>query len=110
MDLITRLLTKDASQRIGSGPRNGQEIIEHPFFREISWDRLIKREIIPPFIPEAKKMLTLQYFHSEFTNMALNSDDHVTTGNEDASIRTNEWPGFSYQESLASQASQTKYI
>lgn len=74
MDMITKLLNKDGNQRLGSGPLDGLEIMEHPFYKEINWEKLLKREIVPPFIPDAKKVLNLQYFHTEFTSMALNSE------------------------------------
>jgi len=49
VDLLTKLFTVDKTQRLGA---NGvQEIKDHPFFKEIDWDLLAKKEIKPTFIP-----------------------------------------------------------
>ncbi|KAI9916296.1 hypothetical protein PsorP6_016932 [Peronosclerospora sorghi] len=37
--------------RLGSGPSGVQEIMDHPFFASIDFDKLLKREVEPPFKP-----------------------------------------------------------
>ncbi|OQR96926.1 protein kinase [Achlya hypogyna] len=51
-DLIQRLLWKDPNQRLGSGPRGDKEIMDHPFFASIDWNKLYRKEISPPFKPK----------------------------------------------------------
>ncbi|KDO33453.1 serine/threonine protein kinase [Saprolegnia parasitica CBS 223.65] len=51
-DLIQRLLWKDPNQRLGSGPRGDKEIMDHPFFAPIDWNKLYRKEIPPPFKPK----------------------------------------------------------
>ncbi|KAH9321374.1 hypothetical protein KI387_016013 [Taxus chinensis] len=54
-DLITRLLEKEPSRRLGS--RNGaQEIKEHSFFKSLGWDT-IHRVSRPPFVPPSNNFL-----------------------------------------------------
>lgn len=49
-DIIDRLLEPDPAKRLGS---NGiDEIKKHPFFEEIDWEKIKKKQITPPIIPE----------------------------------------------------------
>ncbi|EGZ17042.1 hypothetical protein PHYSODRAFT_360424 [Phytophthora sojae] len=50
-DLLTGLLRRDPAKRLGSGPSGVQEIMDHPFFASIDFDKLLKREVEPPFKP-----------------------------------------------------------
>jgi serine/threonine protein kinase len=42
-DLLSKLLERNPSVRIGSGPRGAEEIKDHPFFAEIDWDCVMKK-------------------------------------------------------------------
>jgi serine/threonine protein kinase len=46
-DLIGKLLAKKPRKRLSSA----KEIMKHPFFKNINWDAMIKREVQPPFVP-----------------------------------------------------------
>lgn len=49
-DLILKLLNKDRKKRLGA---NGmQEVIAHPAFASIDMRKLMKKEILPPFVPD----------------------------------------------------------
>ena len=45
-DLLKKLLNRDPKNRIGV--TNKEEIKNHPFFSELDWDKLAKKEIEPP--------------------------------------------------------------
>jgi len=45
-DLITRLLDRDPEQRLGARDRN--ELRNHPFFAGIDWEKLERKELMPP--------------------------------------------------------------
>jgi serum/glucocorticoid-regulated kinase 2 len=48
-DLLKGLLNRDPKKRLGN---KGIETIKtHPFFEEINWEALEKREVDPPFVP-----------------------------------------------------------
>jgi p90 ribosomal S6 kinase len=66
--LLLRVLFKRTPQnRLGAGPDGIVEIKSHPFFSSIDWDRLLKKEIQPPFQPTVPVADDAFYFDSEFT-------------------------------------------
>jgi len=50
-DLICKFLTAGAAERIGN-TGDAEEILKHPFFADIDFDKLQKREVVPPFKPQ----------------------------------------------------------
>ena len=50
-DLISKLLEKSPNNRIGCGKEGADEIKRHAFFKDIDWEKLLAKELIPPFIP-----------------------------------------------------------
>jgi serine/threonine protein kinase len=53
-DLIKNLLVADLSKRYGTLKSGADDIIKHKWFSSISFDKLLTRSIISPFIPEMK--------------------------------------------------------
>jgi len=51
-DLLEKLFVIDPTKRLGAA--GSHEIKEHPFFKGMDWERLLNREIEPPFIPAAR--------------------------------------------------------
>lgn len=51
-----------------SGPDGIDEIKKHPFFATIDWDKLLRKEIQPPFKPAVSRADDAFYFDSEFTS------------------------------------------
>ena len=49
-----QLLERDPQKRLGwkAGGGGLQDIKNHPWFREIDWDALEKKEVPPPFVPD----------------------------------------------------------
>ncbi len=52
VSILQKLLTRDPARRLGSGPTDAEEIMAHPFFRNINWDDVYYRRVQPPFIPQ----------------------------------------------------------
>lgn len=53
-DVITKLLVKDETKRLGS-KLGAEEIKQHPFFSSIQW-QLLRSRGNPPYIPRVKAM------------------------------------------------------
>lgn len=71
-DLLTRLLRKDPSKRLGANmPKDLQTLKNHRFFRRIDWVKLAAREVEPPIQPLITDPELAENFAEEFTDLAL---------------------------------------
>jgi serine/threonine protein kinase len=50
-DLLQKLLTSDLSKRYGNLKAGSADIFNHPWYSEVNWERLERREIDAPYIP-----------------------------------------------------------
>merc|ERR1712154_196682 len=69
-DLITKLLERDPKKRLGSTDSDIKEIQRHPFFKNIDWDKLYKREIEAPYKPNVKGIDDTSNFDDMFLKEA----------------------------------------
>lgn len=51
-DCVTRLLIKKPADRLGGGESGGAEVLAHPFFKAMDLEKLLAKEIPPPFVPK----------------------------------------------------------
>lgn len=70
-DLLTRLLRKEPSKRLGSNPKDLQIIKKHRFFKKIDWEKLAAREVEPPIQPLITDPELAENFAEEFTELSL---------------------------------------
>lgn len=68
--LIIGLLEKDRKQRLGQ-KNDVDEVLAHPFFKNIDRERLLKKEIPAPFKPEIKSNVDLSNFDQKFVKLDL---------------------------------------
>lgn len=52
----------------GSSNSGIEELKRHPFFATINWEKLLKREVSPPFKPAVVQTDDAFYFDPEFTS------------------------------------------
>ena len=104
-DLLTRLLRKDPSKRLGANmPKDMGLIKKHRFFRKIDWKALARREVEPPIQPFITDPELAENFSTDFTDLAVSPVltssrlpwSSTTTGGSE-----NPFGGFSY---VASQS------
>ncbi|KAI9906742.1 hypothetical protein PsorP6_003871 [Peronosclerospora sorghi] len=94
--LISALLERDPTYRIGSRPGAGvDDIKNHVFFAGIDWGLLEKRGIKPPFKPRVRSPTDIQNFDREFTkelpdHSFLQQDKRLVVSPK------NEFQNFSY--------------
>ncbi|CAM9492144.1 unnamed protein product [Ectocarpus fasciculatus] len=74
-DILHGLLTRDPSKRLGSSLDDAQEVERHPFFAPLDWDRVMRREVAPPWEPMLVGSLDSSQFDREFTSMPIFSPD-----------------------------------
>ncbi|XP_053553269.1 protein kinase C eta type [Bombina bombina] len=65
--ILQGFMKKKPSKRLGSLALGGEKaILWHPFFKDINWDQLNKKEIPPPFTPRIKSREDVSNFDPEF--------------------------------------------
>ena len=74
-DLCCRLLDKDPALRIGSGSSGTKEIRQHPWFKDIDWEKMYLRDMTPPYKPILDSLTDTKHFPKEFTAMKLTPPD-----------------------------------
>ncbi|XP_062916525.1 ribosomal protein S6 kinase alpha-6 isoform X1 [Mobula hypostoma] len=65
--LLRTLFKRNPGNRLGAGPDGVEEIKRHPFFATIDWNKLVRKEIQPPFKPASGKPEDTFCFDPEFT-------------------------------------------
>jgi serine/threonine protein kinase len=51
-DLVRKLLTADRTRRLGNLRGGAEDVKKHPWFAGVDWERVYRREIIAPIVPE----------------------------------------------------------
>lgn len=71
-DLLTRLLRKEPTKRLGYRmPKDLQTIKNHRFFRKINWVALESRSLEPPINPVVTDPALAENFSDDFTHLPL---------------------------------------
>lgn len=63
-DLIRRVLVVNPRHRLGSFAAGDVDIRAHPFFKEIDWAKLAKKEVKVPMVPRIKDPLDATNFRN----------------------------------------------
>lgn len=69
--LLAGLLRKDPKQRLGGGPGDAHEVMQHRFFAGIDWLDVVQRKLVPPFRPQVTSEVDTRYFDEEFTAQSI---------------------------------------
>ena len=95
-DILKWLLQIDPEDRLQS-PDTAKA---HPFFIDIDWKAMEKREVKPPYKPKLRDSYDLSCFDNSF----LDEDPHSLPFNSRLSMRAkakNHYEGFTYKDSIA---------
>jgi len=109
--LLRMLFKRNPANRLGSGRDKVEEIKRHAFFNSIDWNKLLRKQVDPPFKPAATRAEDTTYFDTEFTSRTPRDSPGVP-----ASAHTQQvFRGFSFvaptinnDPQQASMASQQK--
>ena len=61
-----KLLQRDPSQRLGCGKDDGEELIRHPFFQGIDFEKLKNKVYQPPFKPKVVRTWEIYFLFNFF--------------------------------------------
>jgi len=70
-DFLSKLLDRNPDTRLS----DAAEMKRHPFYASIDWDKLIKKEMVPPFIPETSGEDDLRNIDTVFVDESLESSE-----------------------------------
>jgi hypothetical protein len=83
--LLTALLERDPSRRLGCGVGDAADIKAHPFFRTVNWEALRAGRLPSPFVPPVLGSCDTSQFDTEFTSMPIVSPSSLKDGPAGAS-------------------------
>ena len=53
-DLLVQLITADLTKRLGNLHGGSADVKNHAWFSEVTWERLVKKDIDAPYVPPVK--------------------------------------------------------
>lgn len=69
-NFLKGVLTRDVDKRLGSGPDGSKDVMKHPFFSCINWDKLQRREVPSPFKPSTHGVNSVENFDKMWTEQS----------------------------------------
>lgn len=113
--ILTHLLKRKVEDRLGSGPTDAQEIIDHPYFGSLSmpanprhnqpspatiaaldFGAILRKEVEPEFIPPNKGEADTSSFDAEFTSERP-VDSVVVTNMSETQVEKSKFQGFTFE-------------
>ncbi|XP_026466662.1 ribosomal protein S6 kinase beta-1 isoform X2 [Ctenocephalides felis] len=92
-DLIRRLMKRQVSQRLGSGPEDAEAIRSHDFFKHVNWEDVLARKLEPPIKPILSGEDDVSQFDTRFTKQTPIDSPDESTLSESANLI---FQGFTY--------------
>lgn len=93
VSILQKLLTRDPEQRLGSGPKDAEEVMAHPYFKNINFDDIYHCRVSPPFVPKIDSPTDVRNFDQEFTQEVPALTPVTTTLTP---LMQEQFRGFSY--------------
>jgi len=93
--LLEGLLTREVDKRLGSGSSGSQDVMNHPFFKDIDWKKLEHKELEPPFKPKVKSENDVSQIDTVFTQEKP-QDSFVEHSLSETMQKENDFNGFTY--------------
>jgi protein-serine/threonine kinase len=75
-NFVKGLLNRNPKHRLGA-KGDAKELKEHPFFHDVDWEALSRKQVIPPFKPKLKSDTDTSNFDPEFTNANATLNDRA---------------------------------
>ncbi|KAJ9231818.1 hypothetical protein DTO169E5_7803 [Paecilomyces variotii] len=72
-NFVKGLLNRNPKHRLGAKD-DAKELMAHPFFHDVDWEALNRKDVVPPFKPKLKSDTDTSNFDPEFTTALENSN------------------------------------
>ncbi|EHB17963.1 Protein kinase C iota type [Heterocephalus glaber] len=93
--ILEKFLNRNPNERLGCHPQRGfADVQKHPFFRNVNWDMMEQKQVVPLFKPNISGEFGLYNFDPQFMNKPvwLTPDDNDIVRKTDG----HEFEGFEY--------------
>lgn len=100
--LFLGLLERDPSRRLGSSSDSASEIKEHIFFKPIDFEKLLAKQIPPPYKPKVENIMDTSNVEEEFTSEMPKDTPVIKTGSMLAA--KDAFVGFTYDQNANTSA------
>lgn len=104
--LIQNLLRKDPVQRLGTGVAGSNYVKEHPFFAQMDWEALEKRQMKPPKKPTIRSNKDTRFISDSVKDMKV--ADSISVDEEDQSAPQIHLRGFTFKGKLTDDTAVEK--
>jgi len=94
--LLEGLLTRDVERRLGSGPDGSNNVKKHPFFKDIDFDKMERKELEAPFKPRVKDADKDTSQIDDCFKQEPVKDSVVENSLSETMMRENDFNGFTY--------------
>jgi serine/threonine protein kinase len=98
-DLIEKLFVTNPQRRLGFN--SADEVKNHPFFKDIDFEKVLKKEYKPPFVPKLESDTDLKYFDENEENFGEEEKKESINSNDDKKENEKDnyhFEGFSYEQ------------
>jgi serine/threonine protein kinase len=94
-EILAGLLCREPAQRLGGSSEGCSDIKAHRFFSSLDFDKVLKKEYTPEFVPPVAHEGDTSNFDKEFTNQRA-MDSVVTTNLDQKEIDATKFEGFTF--------------
>ena len=103
-DLIEKLFVNNPKKRLGY--KSADEVKNHPFFKDIDFDKVLNKEYKPPFVPKLDSETDLKYFEQidggmeeeKKENEENKESEELLVKKEEGEKDDLHFEGFSYEQ------------
>jgi RAC serine/threonine-protein kinase len=87
--LLKQLLERDPEKRL----LEPKEIMSHPYFESVDWEKLNSKQITPPYVPQVTSADSIENIDTSFTSKKAEIEEDTNISNQDQQ----DFNGFTWQ-------------
>ncbi|KAI8835922.1 kinase-like domain-containing protein [Chytridium lagenaria] len=95
------LLERDPKRRFGASPEDAEEIKRHRYFSDVDWEKLLKKQVKPPYKPKVESEMDTSNFDPVFTDNMIPVDSLPNNSAPLSETIQQNFKGFTYTDETA---------